>query len=91
MPDLLVGKRANWTEAGGADKTALDIRDRASKETDPDKRNAVFGEMQDYLQQNGPWAPFLQPGVQTAFRANIQGYVWHPQWLLDVALLSRSG
>jgi hypothetical protein len=41
-------------------------------------------------QQDSAFAPFNQPAIQTAFRSDIQGYVWHPQWLIDVALLSRS-
>lgn len=89
LPERLVGLRAQWTEARG-DETILDIRGRAELATNPDERVQVFGEMQDYLQQNGPFAPFIQPGVQAAYGSDIDGYVWHPQWTLDVAILSRT-
>lgn len=80
--------RAKWLEAD-ADKEILDLRDQARVESDPAKRVEVFGKIQDYLQQKGPWAPFLVPNVQTAYRADLKGYVWQPEWLLDVGLLSR--
>jgi peptide/nickel transport system substrate-binding protein len=89
LPERLVGLRAQWSEDRG-DETVLDIRDRAEVETDPDTRTQIFAEMQDYLQQNGPWAPFIQPGVQIAYRSDIEGVVYHIQWLIDVAILSRS-
>ncbi len=52
-------------------------------------RVALFGQLQDFLQESGPFAPFNQPDIQTAFASSLQGYVWHPQWLLDVAILSE--
>jgi peptide/nickel transport system substrate-binding protein len=84
-----VGGRANWTDEN-ADQEILDLRDQARVETDADARLDLFSQIQDYEQQHGPFAPFLQPNVQTAFRSDIEGYVWHPQWLIDVALLSRA-
>ncbi len=83
------GERANWTDER-ADETILGLRDQALVETDPERRLEIFTEIQEYLQQNGPWAPFLVPAVQTAFRADIEGYQWHPQWSMDVSLMSRS-
>jgi len=89
LPERLVGLRARWMEAD-ADPAAIELRDRAETTTDPDGRVAVFGEIQDYLQESGPWAPFIQPGVQVGYRSNIDGVVFHIQWLLDVALISRT-
>jgi peptide/nickel transport system substrate-binding protein len=89
LPGGTVGKRANWHE-GQADPTILALRQRAAVETEPDARLKVFAQIQDYLQQQGPFAPFNQPSVQTAFRSDIKGYVWHPSWQMDVSLLSRS-
>jgi peptide/nickel transport system substrate-binding protein len=83
------GERAQWTEER-ADETIIGLRDQALTETEAEARVEVFQQIQDYMQQNGPFAPFLQPGVQTAYRSDLQGYYWHPQWLLDVALLSRA-
>src|SRR5262249_52977379 len=81
--------RANWKP----DSLPADIASvlaQAKIETDQNKRLDEYAQLQTYAQQNGAFAPFNQPDVQTAFRANIKGYVWHPQWLVDLALLSRS-
>jgi peptide/nickel transport system substrate-binding protein len=85
----VAAERANWTDEN-ADAEILALRDAARVETDPAARAELFTQIQEYLQQNGIWAPFNVPATQTAFRANLQGYVWHPQWELDVALLSRA-
>lgn len=89
LPELTLGNRANWSEEN-ADAAIVELRDQALVETDPDKRVEIFHAIQDYLQETGPWAPFLQNGIQVAYKANIQGVVYHPQWILDVAQLSRS-
>ena len=53
-------------------------------------REQLFTDLQNFMQQSGPFAPFNVPDLLTAFRADIEGYVFHPQWTLDVALLSRT-
>ena len=83
------GERARWT-SDNADAEILDIIARARVESDPEGRVEVFTQLQEYLRENGPWAPFLQPDVQTAYRSELTGYVWHPQWLIDLALLSST-
>lgn len=82
-------ERALWTP-DRADQSLLDLVAEARVATDPAEREAVFTALQAATLENSPWAPFVQPDVQTAFAADIEGYVWHPQWLVDVALLSRS-
>jgi peptide/nickel transport system substrate-binding protein len=82
-------ERANWgTE--GVDQEVVDMISQAATESDQETRLELYRELQRWMQQNGVFAPFNQPDIQTAFRSDIQGYVWHPQWLLDVALLSRA-
>lgn len=83
------GERANWTDEN-AEQAILDLRDQARVESDPAARVMLFQQIQDYLRESGPWAPYLQPNVQTAFRSDLQGYVWHPQWLINLSLLSRA-
>jgi peptide/nickel transport system substrate-binding protein len=83
------GERANWTDEN-SDAAIQELREAARTATDPAEREQLFTDIQTYLQESGPWAPFLQPNVQTAFRADLQGYVWHPQWLIDLAILSRA-
>lgn len=89
LPDRTLGLRVNWT-AENADPAIIELRDQAEVETDPETRIELFASIQEYLQQSGPWAPFLQNGIQVAHRADIVGEVYHPQWILDVTQLSRS-
>lgn len=88
LPGRLVGLRAQWTEEN-ADPAIIEIRDRALAATETDARVAAFEEMQDYLQSNGTFAPFLQPGVQVAYTTGIEGFTYYnPIWLVDVAELT---
>lgn len=82
-------ERALWTP-DRAEDSINELVAQARVATDPAEREQLFTEIQAYTQETSPWAPFNQPDVQTAFRSDIQGYVWHPQWLIDVALLSRA-
>ena len=83
-------ERTNWTE----DMLPQEISDmiaQAQTESDPQVRLEIFAELQTWAQENGAYAPFNVPTIQTALRADIQGYIWHPEWSMDLALLSRSG
>ncbi len=79
-------ERTNWTEAP---PEIADLIAQAQVEADPEARLSIFTQLQEWMQQNGAYAPFNVPAVQTAYRSDLQGYVWHPDWLLDIALLSR--
>lgn len=82
-------ERTKWFE-DSLDPAILDLIAQARVESDPEARLAVFAELQDFAQQSGAYAPFMVPTIQTAFGSDIQGYIWHPDWGVDVALLSRS-
>jgi peptide/nickel transport system substrate-binding protein len=85
----VAAERTNWTE-DGVDPAILDLIAQAGFEADPATRADVFEQLQVYAQESGAYAPFNVPAIQTAFSSDIQGYVWHPDWGLDVALLNRS-
>ena len=82
-------ERTNWFE-DSLDQEILDLIAQAKVESDPAARAEVFEQLQIFAQESGAYAPFNVPAIQTAFGSDIQGYVWHPDWGLDVALLSRS-
>jgi ABC-type transport system substrate-binding protein len=82
-------ERANWP-ADMADPELNALVDRAAVATDPAEREALFDELQTAIQEGGIWAPFSLPPVQFAFAADIEGFVWHPQWQFDPTLLSRA-
>lgn len=85
----VAGERARWLD-DQAPAEVLAMIARAYVETDEATRLALFSDLQNFAQENSAFAPFNVPAVQTAFRSDIEGYVWHPQWGLDLALLSRS-
>jgi len=89
LPEGIVGKRANWTNAD-SDATIQQLRDQIAVETDTAKRAQEWQQVQDYLQQSGPWAAVVQPGIYVATRANVSGYVWNPAWRVNPYLLSKS-
>jgi peptide/nickel transport system substrate-binding protein len=88
LPDGVVGNRVNWT-ADNADEEILALRDVLKVETDNAVRAGLFEEMQDYLIAQGPFAPIIQPGLQVGLSTDVQGFVYNPQWSVDVALLSK--
>lgn len=88
LPEGVVGKRVNWTDDNG-DDAILALRDALKLETDDSVRSGMFEEMQDYLMESGPFAPLMQPGLQIGLRSDIDGFVYNPQWRVDVSLLNK--
>jgi peptide/nickel transport system substrate-binding protein len=85
LPGGNVAGRAQWTDP---DPEIVALRDAAVAETDPEASVEAWHAVYAWLQEKGPWAALIQPDVYTAFDSDIQGYVWHPQWLVDLAKLS---
>lgn len=82
-------ERTNWS-TDGVDPDILALIEQAGTETDPATRADVFNQLQSWSQENGAYAPFSVPTIQTAVRADIEGYIWHPSWTVDVTLLNRA-
>ncbi len=85
----MAGERTNWTEEM-VEQEVLDLIAQAKVESDPAARAEVFEQLQVYAQESGAYAPFNVPAIQTAYGSDIEGYIWHPDWGVDVALISRS-
>jgi len=85
----VASERAKWM-AENADPALLELIEQAKVETDAAARDEIFAQLQDIAQESGAFAPFVQPDLTAATRADIEGYVWHPQWTLDVSLLKRA-
>ncbi len=83
-------ERTNWLPENVEDEELLMLIEQAQVETDPETRVEIFEQLQVKLQESGPFAPFNAPSVQTAYLSDIENYVYHPQWTLDVAILSRA-
>ena len=82
-------ERTRWMPESASDEI-LELIAQAKVESDDATRTEIFNTLQDYAQESGAFAPFSVPAVQTAYRSDIEGYVWHPSWGLDLALLSRA-
>ena len=55
-------------------------------------RGALLGRtnwIQTYLQDKGPFVPFLQPGIQIGYRATLKGFAYNIQWRIDPATFSK--
>ena len=85
----VASERTRWMPEA-ASSEILDLIAQAKVESDAETRTEIFNTLQDYAQESGAFAPFSVPAVQTAYRSDIEGYVWHPSWALDLALLSRA-
>jgi peptide/nickel transport system substrate-binding protein len=88
LPGRNGGNRVQWLEKD-AEPGLLELRDKALSEVNPDERVKLFAQVQDLWQGGTPFAAFLQGSIQIGHRNDIQGVFRHPQWLLDVATLSR--
>jgi peptide/nickel transport system substrate-binding protein len=88
LPEGVVGLRTGWTDAN-SDDVVKAIRDEGKVETETEARIAIFDRFQQYLLESGPYAPVLQPGLQVGLNSAVEGFVYNPQWRIDVSLLSK--
>ena len=82
-------ERNNW-QPEDVPQNIQDLIAAAKSTSGAAERLEIFTALQEFNQQSGPFAPFNVPGMQTAYLANIEGYIFHPQWTLDVSILSRA-
>ena len=82
-------ERNNW-QLEDVPQEIQDLIAAAKTTSDADARLDIFTTLQEFNQQSGPFAPFNVPEMQTAYLADIEGYIFHPQWTLDVSILSRA-
>lgn len=85
----VASERANW-DLEDVDPEIQAMIQQAAVETNDEARTQLYAELQLWMQESGAFAPFNQPDIQSAFASDIEGYIWHPQWAVDLALLSRS-
>lgn len=88
LPDGAYTQRVGWTD-DRADSNLLTLRDAAKTEFKPEQRVEIWDQIQQQLQENGPFISLVQPGERVGLRSNIEGYVYNAQWGVDVYLLSR--
>jgi peptide/nickel transport system substrate-binding protein len=88
LPAGIVGNRAQWSEER-ANEEILALRDEAAEATEPQARAEVWGEIQQYMVENGPYVNLVQASLQIGLGSDIEGYVYNQVWLLDPFLISK--
>jgi oligopeptide transport system substrate-binding protein len=59
------------------------LYDASNRELDPEKRIAMFEQMQDIVMREAPSAPLYQPVWNGLRGTNVGGYYYHPVWQLQ--------
>lgn len=78
FPGQKIALRAGWQ--AGANPPLEEIAKKAAVELDNPTRLNYYQQGQKLLNQDGPFAPFLQPAQAVGFRSNINGFTLHPVW-----------
>lgn len=81
-------ERNNW-QLEDVPEDIQELIGRAKTASDPDERMEVYTALQEFNQQHGPFAPFNVPEQPTAYLKTLKGFIFHPHWTVDVAILSR--
>jgi peptide/nickel transport system substrate-binding protein len=89
MPGELVGLRVGW--AKGADPTLERLAARARVTTSDRTRAPIYRQIQQRLNQTGPYFPLIQPTQVFAATSDLQGAVFNPLYSIDVRLPRPAG
>lgn len=80
FPGQKLALRGGW--AAGADTPIEDLAKKAAVEQDQATRVGYYQQAQKLLNQDGPFAPFLQPSQAIGYRSNISGFTLNPVWIV---------
>jgi peptide/nickel transport system substrate-binding protein len=87
FPGQKIALRGGWK--AGSDQALEDLAKKAAVELDQNTRVGYYQQAQKLLNQDGPYAPFLQPSQVVGLRSNITGYVFSPVWVVDFNSTSK--
>jgi peptide/nickel transport system substrate-binding protein len=86
LPGATLGKRAGWP--ANADPALTSLGDKATAETENAARGGVYQQIQEQLNERGPFLPLFHPSQVVAYASTVKGVAYHPSWTIDVADLS---
>jgi peptide/nickel transport system substrate-binding protein len=89
MPGELVGLRVGWPKGG--DPTVERLAARARVTTSDRARAPIYRQIQQRLNQSGPYFPLIQPTQVFAATSDLQGAVFNPLYSIDVRLPRPAG
>ena len=88
LPGGLVGKRAGWNT--GAAPSLEQMGAAAGSTADNPKRQQLYQDIQNAMNQSGPFFPLLQPGQIVAGSKSLTNLAYNASWLIDVAAIGTS-
>ncbi len=86
LPGETVGLRAGWKQ--GADPALEQLGQQAATTTDPDARGALYQQIQEKMNVEGPFMPLFQTAQVAVTTKSVSGFVYNPIWTVDFASLS---
>jgi peptide/nickel transport system substrate-binding protein len=89
MPGELVGTRVGWPK--GSDQTLERLAARARVTTSDAARAPIYRQIQQRLNQTGPYFPLIQPTQVFAATSDLRGAVFNPLYSIDVRLPRPAG
>jgi peptide/nickel transport system substrate-binding protein len=84
MPGELVGTRVGWPK--GSDQTLERLAARARVTTSDAARAPIYRQIQQRLNQTGPYFPLIQPTQVFAATSDLRNAVFNPLYSIDVRL-----
>ena len=89
MPGELVGTRVGWPK--GSDRVVERLAARARVTTSDAARAPIYRQIQQRLNQTGPYFPLIQPTQVFAATSDLRGAVFNPLYSIDVRLPRPAG
>jgi peptide/nickel transport system substrate-binding protein len=89
MPGELVGTRVGWPK--GSDRALERLVARARVTTSDAARAPIYRQIQQRLNQTGPYFPLIQPTQVFASTKDLRGAVFNPLYSIDVRLARPAG
>ena len=89
MPGELVGTRVGWPK--GSDQALERLAARARVTTSDVARAPIYRQIQQRLNQTGPYFPLIQPTQVFASTKDLRGAVFNPLYSIDVRLPRAAG
>jgi peptide/nickel transport system substrate-binding protein len=89
MPGELVGTRVGWPK--GSDRALERLAARARVTTSDAARAPIYRQIQQRLNQTGPYFPLIQPTQVFASTMDLRGAVFNPLYSIDVRVARPAG
>ncbi len=85
LPGQSVGLRAGWAE--GANPTLESLGDQAATTVDNDARGALYQQIQEQMNVEGPFMPMFQTAQVAVTAKSLSGFAYNLIWTVDFASL----